>query len=98
MNLLATSGYRILLVAIFGYLATWSEILCAQTTTRVTNEIRIAELVGIVEVSRAGATTWVLTQTNQLLHPSDRLRTGPNSRGQVRIGNVNFRKSQESFN
>src|SRR5438445_4182854 len=84
LNLLATSGYRILLVAIFGYLATWSGTLCAQTTTHVTNEIRIAELVGTVEVSPAGATTWVLTRTNHLLHPFDRLRTGVNSRVALR--------------
>jgi len=38
------------------------------------------ELQGAVEISPAGATTWVLTQTNQVLYPRDRLRTGPNSR------------------
>lgn len=45
-----------------------------------TNQIRIVALEGHVEVSPAGATTWVLTQTNQALYPFDRLRTGPNSR------------------
>ena len=86
LNLLATSGYRILLVAIFGYLATWSETSCAQASAgnHITNEIRIAELVGTVEVSPAGATTWVVTQTNHLLHPFDRLRTGVNSRVALR--------------
>jgi tetratricopeptide (TPR) repeat protein len=49
-----------------------------------TNEIRIVELQGAVEISPKGATTWVLTQTNQLLHPNDRLRTGPNSRVALR--------------
>jgi tetratricopeptide (TPR) repeat protein len=49
-----------------------------------TNEIRIVELQNVVEVSPAGARTWVLTQTNQLLHPGDRLRTGPNSRVALR--------------
>jgi tetratricopeptide (TPR) repeat protein len=49
-----------------------------------TNEIRIVELQNLVEVSPAGAKTWVLTQTNQLLHPGDRLRTGPNSRVALR--------------
>jgi tetratricopeptide (TPR) repeat protein len=49
-----------------------------------TNEIRIIELQGQVEVSPAGATTWVLTQTNQVLHPFDRVRTGPNSRMALR--------------
>jgi Tfp pilus assembly protein PilF len=47
---------------------------------RETNAIRIVELQGAVEISPAGATTWVLTQTNQVLHPRDRLRTGPDSR------------------
>src|SRR5882672_9493503 len=85
LNLLPTRS-RSLLVAIFGYLATWSEISCAQTAagTYVTNEIRIAELQGTVEVSPAGATTWVLTQTNQVLRSFDRLRTGANSRVALR--------------
>ena len=54
----------------------------AQSTAPVqgTNEILIVELQGSVEISPKGATTWVLTQTNQVLHPLDRLRTGPNSR------------------
>lgn len=47
---------------------------------RSTNEIRIVALQGMVEISPAGAKTWVLTQTNQVLYPFDRLRTGPNSR------------------
>lgn len=42
--------------------------------------IRIVEIQGTVEISPAGAQTWVLTQTNQVLHPHDRLRTGANSR------------------
>lgn len=49
-----------------------------------TNEIRIVEIQNTVEVSPLGANTWVLTQTNQLLHPGDRLRTGPNSRVALR--------------
>ncbi len=43
------------------------------------NEIRIVALYGVVEVSPAGAKTWVLTQTNQVLHPFDRVRTGSDS-------------------
>src|SRR4051812_42398710 len=56
--------------------------LLAQSATPppATDEIRIVGLEGVVEVSPAGAKTWVLTQTNQVLYPSDRLRTGPNSR------------------
>lgn len=47
---------------------------------RDTNEIRIVAMDGIVEISRAGAKTWVPTQTNQVLYPHDLLRTGPKSR------------------
>jgi len=86
LNLFPTSGRKILLVAIFVHLATWPELLRAQNAARsqFTNEIRIAELEGTVEVSPAGATTWVLTQTNQVLRPFDRLRTGANSRVALR--------------
>ena len=45
-----------------------------------TNEIRIVELQGTAEVAAATATTWMPVQTNQILHPFDRLRTGANSR------------------
>lgn len=45
-----------------------------------TNEIRIVELQGTAEVAAATATTWMPAQINQVLHPSDRLRTGANSR------------------
>jgi Flp pilus assembly protein TadD len=45
-----------------------------------TNEIRIVELQGQVEFSPAAATVWMPAQTNQILHPFDRLRTGANSR------------------
>lgn len=56
----------------------------SQSSVQVTNEIRIVELQGAVEISPAGAKTWVLTQTNQILYPFDRLRTGPNSRVALR--------------
>lgn len=81
MNFIKT-GQQVLLVAILGCYVTPSEMSWAQTAadSGVTNEIRIVELQGTVEVSPAGAKTWVLTQTNQVLHPSDRLRTGTNSR------------------
>lgn len=47
-------------------------------------DIRIVEIQGMVEISPAGAKTWVLTQTNQQLHAHDRLRTGENSRAAIR--------------
>lgn len=45
-----------------------------------TNGIRIVEFQGIVEFSPAPSTTWVPAQTNQVVYPFDRLRTGANSR------------------
>ena len=45
-----------------------------------TNEIRIAGFQGAVAIFPAGATAWTSAQTNQVLHPFDRLRTGVNSR------------------
>ena len=55
---------------------------CAQPVAGggATNEIRIVELQGTAEVAPATATTWMPAQTNQILHPFDRLRTGANSR------------------
>src|SRR5271170_4090333 len=47
-------------------------------------EIVILELQGKVEIMPEGAKTWVLTQTNQVLHPFDRLRTGTDSRAALR--------------
>jgi tetratricopeptide (TPR) repeat protein len=43
-------------------------------------QIRIVAVQGTVEVMPAGATSWVITQTNQLLNPGDQLRTADNSR------------------
>jgi Tfp pilus assembly protein PilF len=45
-----------------------------------TGETRIVSIEGTVELMPGGANTWVLTQTNQVLHPGDRLRTDDNSR------------------
>jgi hypothetical protein len=39
-----------------------------------TGEIRMMAIQGSVKLMPAGAKTWVLTQTNQLLYPGDRLR------------------------
>jgi len=46
----------------------------------ITNAVQIVEFQGAVEISPAGGTTWSPAQTNQVLHPFDRLRTGANSR------------------
>lgn len=50
-----------------------------QAADQTQDEIRVVKISGVVEVSPSGANAWVLTQTNQLLHPADRLRTGPSS-------------------
>ncbi|MCL4788435.1 MAG: FecR domain-containing protein [Verrucomicrobia bacterium] len=47
-------------------------------------EIRVLDLQGTVEVLPAGARNWYLTQTNQVLHAGDRLRTGDKSRVTLR--------------
>jgi Tfp pilus assembly protein PilF len=71
---------KILVIASLGCFANWAASIFAQTT----NEIRIVELQGLVEISPKGASTWVRTQTNQTVYPFDRLRTGPNSRVALR--------------
>jgi len=86
MNRSSTSGRIIVWAAVLGCVVSWAGAAQAQpvTASGVTNEIRIVELQGTVEVSLAGATTWVLTRTNQVLHPLDRLRTAANSRVALR--------------
>jgi len=49
-----------------------------------TSEVRILQMEGRVEIMPVGAKTWVLTQTNQVLRASDRLRTGNDSRVTLR--------------
>ena len=70
------------MVVILGGFFTSSGMVCAQSVvgSGATNEIRIVELQGMVEVASATATTWAQAQINQILRPFDRLRTGANSR------------------
>src|SRR5438093_585903 len=84
MNSFPGTGRGILMAAIVAWLCVPAATAQSASDGRETNEIRLLELQGTVEISPAGATTWVLTQTNQLLHPFDRLRTGPNSRAVLR--------------
>ena len=49
-----------------------------------TNEIRLVEIQGVVEVSPSATADWLLAQTNQILKPAYRLRTGANSRATMR--------------
>ena len=72
-----------MLAAILWGILDWRQGIAAQPQSAggaVTNEIRIVELQGTVEVASGTATTWAPAQTNQILHPFDRLRTGANSR------------------
>ncbi|HXC98619.1 MAG TPA: FecR domain-containing protein [Verrucomicrobiae bacterium] len=76
----ANVGHVVLGLALMG-LALWVVPSTAQPGSQgSSSDIRIVELQGEVELMPAGAATWVLTQTNQVLHPADRLRTGLNSR------------------
>ncbi len=86
MNLYRQLGLKALIgtILFIGVLCAGSLFAQPITPPADTNEIRIVELEGVVEISPAGAKTWVLTQTNQVLHPFDRLHTGPNSRVALR--------------
>jgi tetratricopeptide (TPR) repeat protein len=66
---------RMVLIASLGWIAHWAEPASAQTS----DAIRIVELSGKVEILPHGATNGVFTQTNQDLHPLDRVRTHANS-------------------
>ncbi|MGP8200553.1 MAG: FecR domain-containing protein [Limisphaerales bacterium] len=50
---------------------------------------------GVVEVSPAGARTWVMTQTNQVLYAGDRLCTGKGSRATLRLSNLSVLRVYE---
>jgi Tfp pilus assembly protein PilF len=92
LNLHVKVGRVILWVAIFVFLATSVEISRAQAGAgnQNSNEIRIAELQNTVEISPAGTTLWMLAQTNQVLHPFDRLRTGVHGRVTLRWSDLSI--------
>jgi len=56
----------------------------AQRPSPPASEIRIVEIQGAVQVFPSGAAGWITAQTNQLLHPLDRLRSAANSRVALR--------------
>jgi Tfp pilus assembly protein PilF len=83
LNSFSKISSEILLVVIWGCLATWVQISFAQPVAgnpQITNEVHVVELQGTVEISPAGGTAWLPVQTNQILHPFNRLRTSANSR------------------
>jgi tetratricopeptide (TPR) repeat protein len=71
-----------LLAVILGCFTAWVQVCHAQPAVgnpQISGEVRIVELQGAVEIF-TGSATWSPVQTNQILHPFDRLRTGANSR------------------
>jgi len=63
-----------------------SQSLFAQTVSASTQNtaVQIVEAQGLVEIEPNSGTIWSPCQTNQTLHPFDRLRTGSNSRVALR--------------
>src|SRR5208283_1041530 len=82
LNFFLKVGRGLLTVVVF-----WGFLICVEMSgaqlsagVEATNEIRIVELQGMAEFAPAAATVWAPAQTNQILLPFDRLRTGANSR------------------
>jgi len=73
-------------VALFFLIAAGTGKCFGQTATAIAaaSEIRIVEAQGAVEIFATGATAWLTAQTNRVLHPLDRIRTGENSRVALR--------------
>src|SRR5438477_10324154 len=71
MNLLPVTRRKSVLAAVLVGLAICGAPSRAQSATADAVEIRILELQVTVEISPAAATTWVLTQLNQVLHASN---------------------------
>ncbi len=82
LNFFHRAGCSAGLVAVFFSFPAGMEKSVAQSVagTDVTNAIRIVEMQGAVEVAAGASATWTPAQINQILRPSDRLRTGLNSR------------------
>jgi hypothetical protein len=80
------NGTWILRAAIFVLLAAGAGKSFAQSApaAAATNEIRIVELQGAVEILPAGAAVWTPAQARQPLHPFDRIHTAENSRVALR--------------
>ena len=56
----------------------------AVSSTRQVAEVLLVEIQGKVEISHGKNGVWTLAHANESLHPSDRLRTGDNSRVALR--------------
>ena len=82
MRHLGAKAGQFLLGAAVLSLVSWAGPAGAQPRTRSpeAEQIQIIGLQGTVEIMQAGATRWMRTTTTNRLYPSDRLRTGENSR------------------
>ncbi len=74
----------ILLALFWASLLTWHATARAQPATAAPSAVQIVERQGTVETAPAGTANWTRAQTNQILHPFDRLRSGANSRMALR--------------
>ena len=68
----------LVLLAVAGWFG--CQTLRAQPSGDAITPIRIVEAAGVVELSPPAGNDWIRTQTNQVLRPFYRLRTGANSR------------------
>src|SRR5881628_3645989 len=86
MNTAHSSGRDVLLFAAMLWLVGFAPLPTAhaQPAKPQTEEIRIAEIEGVVELLTVGSTRWVRTQTNEVLRAGDRLRSAVNSRVTLR--------------
>jgi Flp pilus assembly protein TadD len=78
---------RILLFAFGATSVSWnanSQTQSPPAAAPVTNQIRIVELQGRVEISPAGGIAWSVVESNRSVKAFDRLRTGLNSRMALR--------------
>jgi Tfp pilus assembly protein PilF/outer membrane receptor protein involved in Fe transport len=64
----------------FALVVAWA----ALTSTAPAQTIRVQQIQGRVELMPTGATRWVLVQTNEVIQPGERLRTGLDSRASLR--------------
>jgi tetratricopeptide (TPR) repeat protein len=92
-----TSGLRttvvLLIVFLAGVLSLQAQpVTAAQPTSAVS---RLLTVEGKVEISRAGGTAWAAAQTNQVLMPGDRVRTGLRSRAVVRLASLSVLRINE---
>ena len=72
------------LLALMAPTAPAQSVPAAVSSTRQVAEVLLVEIQGKVEISHGKNGVWTLAHANESLHPSDRLRTGDNSRVALR--------------